>query len=388
MGFWRKTNKNNIYIISNYLRIKRPNLRSNLLNHQSSLSLSPLSTHVFKLVQKVSNVINIPIIKPSLITFDVTDRCQLRCLTCSKWKTPSEAQSRELETGDWRKILIDMKSWLGEFSFTFSGGEPLLRQDLLELCSFAKKQNIRPGVITNGYGFQSLARKIAKSGLEFVAVSLNGIKPETHDITRGVRGASLKTKQFINELNSARKTCKEIPLKLTINTILMPINYKEAAELVNWVQDIKIDGVHFQPMDPLGYFVSYQNHDTESPSRKGAGGKWYLQNLQETTNRDLKVTINQLIKMKKQGYPIVNTVDDLKRIETYYNNPLSVWNRCPLRTSSFNIDPYGYVRFCFNLDPIGNIQDVPPQQLFASKEARKVRQQMKQCRRPCHFAVC
>ena len=61
--------------------------------------------------------------KPQQITFDVTDRCQMKCVTCSKWKTvASDVMQSELTTEDWKKILSDLKNWLGEgLWFCFSG---------------------------------------------------------------------------------------------------------------------------------------------------------------------------------------------------------------------------------------------------------------------------
>jgi MoaA/NifB/PqqE/SkfB family radical SAM enzyme len=336
----------------------------------------------------ISKVTNVALFKPSIFTFDITDRCQLRCLTCSKWKTPQEIQANELTTKEWKDALLAMKRWIGEFSFFFSGGEPFLRKDILEICSFAEQQNIHPKVVTNGYGFHGLAQKIVESRLESVTVSLNGATPQTHDATRGVEGAFAKSLKFIDELNSFRKIRKERTTKLFVNTILFPANYNEVVELAKWVQEKGLDGIHFQPMDPPGCFHSYPIQESDLSSLEGAGGDWYRQNLEETTNTSLSFAVDRLIEMKNEGYKIENTVEDLKRIVVYYNEPMSVRNRCPLGLNSFNIDPYGYVRFCFDMKPIGNIKDDLPQNLFNNRKALKIRRKIKNCDKTCHWAVC
>jgi MoaA/NifB/PqqE/SkfB family radical SAM enzyme len=346
-----------------------------------------LPNKIFTFIQAISRKTNISLTKPSIINLDITDRCQLRCLTCTKWKTPSNVQSFELRTNAWKYILLALKKWLGEFCFIFSGGEPFLRKDILEICSFASKNNIHSKVITNGCGFHNLARKITQAGIESVIVSLNGIKPQTHDTTRGLPGAFTKTERFINELNKFRKIFTKKELELTINTILLPNNYKESLELVKWVQEKGIDGIHFQPMDPLGAFHSYPIHGISLSSLEGAGGKWYKQNLEETTNQNLKITIGELIKMKKEGYRILNSIEALRKIETYYNEPFSIKNRCPLGHSSFNIDPYGYVRFCFDMNSIGNIMDIHPKSIFNNRKAKEIRKQIKECNKKCHWVL-
>ena len=82
--------------------------------------------------------------KPQQITFDLTDRCQMQCVTCSKWKTvASDVMSKELTTDEWKKALSELRNWLGEgFWFCFSGGEPFLRQDIFEIAEYAKNSGI------------------------------------------------------------------------------------------------------------------------------------------------------------------------------------------------------------------------------------------------------
>jgi MoaA/NifB/PqqE/SkfB family radical SAM enzyme len=208
------------------------------------------------------------------------------------------------------------------------------------------------------------------------------VKPQTHDATRGVEGAFTLTEKFIDELRLFRKASREKGTELIINTILMPINYQEAPELVKWVQEKGLDNIHFQPMDPPGSFHSYSIQGTDKSSLKGADGEWYRENLRETTNETLRFVIDQLLKMKKKGYPIQNSVADLKRIETYYHNPMSVKNRCQLGVSSFN------VRFCFDMNPIGNVLELSPKRLFKNKMALENRRRIKDCRKACHWAVC
>ena len=44
--------------------------------------------------------------KPEQITFDITDRCQMKCVTCSKWcSAPSDVISKEMTTEEWKKAI-------------------------------------------------------------------------------------------------------------------------------------------------------------------------------------------------------------------------------------------------------------------------------------------
>ena len=113
--------------------------------------------------------------KPMQITFDITDRCQMECVTCSKWKTvAAEVMPKELTTEEWKKVLNDLRAWLGEgFWFCFSGGEPFLRPDIFELAEYAKSLGIKVASMTNAFSIQNLYEKIVDSPIESLNISLN-----------------------------------------------------------------------------------------------------------------------------------------------------------------------------------------------------------------------
>lgn len=339
-----------------------------------------------RILESLSLYTGINLLAPTSLTFDLTDRCQLRCPTCTKWKTPPEAQNEELTTEEWKSTILELKRWLEEYSFTFAGGEPFLRQDIFRIISFAEDNGIPAGVITNGCGFASLARKTVATGLESLIVSLNGVDPSTHDFTRGVKGAYNKTLKFIREVNSQRKKL-ESELQLFIQSILMPSNCDEAVDLVRWVQEEELDGIQFQPMDPLGSFHSY--YSIGSASAKGVNNEWYRSTLiSATKSQRLSKAIDELIAQKKRGYPILDSLQQLEWMKTYYRNPKELLHlKCKIGLMGFNIDPYGYVRLCFDRKPVGNVRSATPKQLYNSRRTIENRHSIIRCNSPCHWLL-
>lgn len=338
-------------------------------------------------VRSLSYYSDFCLLKPTGITFDITDRCQLKCPTCGKWKTPPELQREELSTEEWKSIILKLKQWLGEFSFCFSGGEPFLRKDIFEIISFAVDNNVHPSVVSNGYGFSSIVEKVVESDLESLHVSLNGLSPSIHDVTRGVEGAYYKTLQFIRDVNLQRKKC-ESKLRLSVATILMPSNCGEAISLVRWVRDEGIDSISLQTLELPDSFHPY--YAIQSIPVKGVNYDWCQENLINAAgSEELNEVIDELIVYKQQGYPISNSLEHLKWMKVYFQSPKKVLHlKCKVGVSNFSIDPYGNVRLCFNMEPIGNIRFTTPKQLYNSRKSREQRQLIRKCDMLCRLLAC
>jgi hypothetical protein len=176
-------------------------------------------------------------------------------------------------------------------------------------------------------------------------------------------------------------------MKLSIQTILMPLTYDGAVDLVKWAKAEKIDGIRFQPLDRLGPFQPYQAID--SVTEQGVNNGWYRWTLTDAAkNESLNRVIDELIDHKKQGYPITNSFEQLSLLKTYYRNRKELAHlKCGIGISRLNIDPYGHVRLCFDMKPIGNIRFVAPEKLYNSKKAIEQRQLVRKCNNACHWLL-
>lgn len=125
--------------------------------------------------------------KKPVVVWNVGQRCNLRCVHCY-------AHSRDLEyTGELTHSeglrLIDDLAAFGAPVMLFSGGEPLMRPDILELIAHARSCGMRAVISTNGTLITpELAAQLKEFGLSYVGISLDGLE-ETNDRFRGMRGA-------------------------------------------------------------------------------------------------------------------------------------------------------------------------------------------------------
>lgn len=134
--------------------------------------------------------------RPDMASLNIADRCCLKCIMCSQWRTPA---GKELDTGQWKEILLLLKNARIR-SVNFSGGEPLLRKDLEELIIFAKSLGLFVSVSTNGFLLnKSRAESLVNAGVDFFAISVDALNGN-FDLIRGVPGAFDQVRQGIQEL--------------------------------------------------------------------------------------------------------------------------------------------------------------------------------------------
>lgn len=129
-------------------------------------------------------------IKP-IVVFNCTPKCNLRCIHCYS-NSDAACSAPELST-EHAKRFIDRIADFGCPVLLFSGGEPLLREDLFELMAYAGERGLRTVLSTNGTRITgSVAGRLAELGLSYAGISLDG--PQAiHDRFRKVDGAFAAT---------------------------------------------------------------------------------------------------------------------------------------------------------------------------------------------------
>ncbi|MGF3554418.1 MAG: radical SAM protein [Thermoplasmatota archaeon] len=160
---------------------------------------------------------------PYQIVWDVTYACNLHCKHC--YATAGKIWEAELNT-DQALHAIDIFDKSGVTIIAFSGGEPLVRPDILELTRYAADKGIYVAIATNGTLInKDKAKQMRKAGVEFVQISLDGAKAETHDTFRGINGAFDKTVQGI-------KNCVDEKFFVEVSTTTTKYNYKEIPQVI------------------------------------------------------------------------------------------------------------------------------------------------------------
>ena len=145
--------------------------------------------------------------KKPVVVWNMTRRCNLRCIHCYS-NSRNREYPDELTTSEAMAMIDDLAAF-GAPVLLFSGGEPLMRQDLADLLQYTVNRGMRAVISTNGTLItREKAAVFQKIGLSYVGISLDGTE-KTHDRFRGSLGA----------FNAAMKglyNCREAGLKVGV----------------------------------------------------------------------------------------------------------------------------------------------------------------------------
>jgi len=147
--------------------------------------------------------------RPYVVSWNLTYRCNLACEHCyldaggaPLVGTENFADRSELGTDECFRVIDEIAAFAPECLTILTGGEPLLRRDILEIVRRASERELWVVVGTNGVSItENLARRLADAGARGLSLSLDALDPERHDRFRKVRGAWRNTVQGAEILN-------------------------------------------------------------------------------------------------------------------------------------------------------------------------------------------
>lgn len=151
--------------------------------------------------------------KKPVIVWNMTRRCNLKCVHCYA-QAQDNTQGRDDISTEQGKALIDDLAAYGAPVMLFSGGEPLVREDLPELASYATSKGMRAVVSTNGTLIsKAKAKELKAVGLSYVGISMDGGE-EVHDLFRGVSGSY---RRALEGIAACQAEGLKVGLRFTIN---------------------------------------------------------------------------------------------------------------------------------------------------------------------------
>jgi MoaA/NifB/PqqE/SkfB family radical SAM enzyme len=288
-------------------------------------------------------------LRPKWIVFEVTDRCNSRCVHCNIWRrTPTE------------NVLIPERIGLTFSDVLFkdvecvivTGGEPTVRDDLEEI--YLRMHEALPKAVlqlsTNGLQPErviNIVKTALAHGIRFeVGVSLDGIGDE-HDRIRGVKGNFQRVDRLLHELVELRENHRD-RLGVDVGIVISDLTLPSVAEVRRYAKELDI-----------GLTEAWYN---EAPYYDNLGGKIPV------SNKLIRTVESQRSSLLQERW-----LDGLRG--------KSIKFPCFAMYTFFLLKCNGDVSPCLKFSNLraGNVRQKTPTEIWCSSEAKKVRKTVKDC---------
>ena len=194
---------------------------------------------------------------PLWLLAEITYACPLHCVFCYN-PVDYTQHGPELTTQEWIKVLRDARA-AGSVQCGFSGGEPLVRDDLEELVAQAHKLGFYTNLLTSGIGFTAERAKALKAaGLDHVQLSFQDSTRELNDFLSHTKTFALKQK--------AAQLIQENGWPMVLNCVIHRLNIDYIEKIIELAVDL---GAEYLELANSQYYSWAQlNRDGLMPSRE------------------------------------------------------------------------------------------------------------------------
>lgn len=217
---WLKTKKNNDYWFS-------PDTIDNYALRKNKTNYALLREKKLKCKQ---------------LSWFVSNKCNLNCIHCGV--SANQRKYKEVSFSDFENIIPALKD-IGVEYITLSGGEPLLRKDILDIINLLKTNNFKVGMVTNATYINKLKNLKPENIPDALSISIDGLEKNHSEIR--------KNNNNFNQTIEGIKTTKQLGVKIvSIPTCVYPNNIQDLDQLRDTIFAQGADQWILRPVSPSG----------------------------------------------------------------------------------------------------------------------------------------
>jgi pyrroloquinoline quinone biosynthesis protein E len=192
---------------------------------------------------------------PYWLLAELTYRCPLHCAFCYN-PLNYDAVRQELSTGEWVDVLRQARA-LGAVQLGFSGGEPLVRDDLEELVAEARRLGFYSNLITSGVGLtETRIAALKDAGLDHIQLSFQDSTRELNDFLSSTKTFELKLK--------VAKLIKQYDYPMVMNCVLHRYNLPHVGKIIEMALDLGAEYLELANTQYYGWAM--KNRDQLMPT--------------------------------------------------------------------------------------------------------------------------
>jgi len=288
---------------------------------------------------------------PVYAHFGVTHRCNLTCKMCGIWRYGNRKEELDM---DQMALVAERMARLGVVQLSIGGGEPYAVDYIEDAAKLFIDQGLNLRILTNGIGNGNGRNEVDKpyldridktmaNGVKNFSISLDSLYPARFDYICEVDGAWVQAVRTMTHIGQA---LKNVPGALpNINCVVSNLNLEELPDMVRFAREIGFS-ISFLPVELLensksgvrnweGRFIRYR-------PEMGLNVNSSPTEVRERIDR----SYDELIRMKADGWPILNSTNYLKASRTYLKTGRFPAEGCDAGKLYFSVAPNGQFTIC------------------------------------------
>lgn len=293
-------------------------------------------------------------IKLRYLLFKLTNYCNSNCIYCSHAIDRAMNEKKYTIPHDLVMKTIEDAAKMGVHAISISGGEPLLREDIVSIIKKVVECRMIPVLLTNGLLLDRFWDDLGAAGLRYIIISVDSVDRFVYEKQRG---ASFD--MAMAGIEAAQKLRRKYGhSEIHVSAVLTNENHEDFINLVTYMRDreIKVQVIPYHKRE----------NDTE--------------NLSITEKDKINELVSRLINIKKESGIIANSVGFLRHIPDYFinGNILPENYICRVGYTNLCVDAYMDVKPCWSymFEPVGNLGENSLLEMWSSNKLRQYRKRM------------
>lgn len=277
---------------------------------------------------------------PVYAHFGITHRCNLTCKMCGIWRYGNRKE--ELTLPEITQMAQKMRR-LGVVQLSIGGGEPYACDYLEEAAKCFVDAGLQTRVLTNGVGVsEDRLRKTVDYGVKSFSISLDSLYPARFDYICEMEGSWDQAVKSMTTIGQLVKGTNGLP---SINCVVSNLNLEELPELVKFAAKIGFH-ISFLPIELLADAKDgVRNWEARFVRYRPEMGLNVESSAHEVQDR-IDRAYDQLLSMKKEGWPILNSTPYLEASRQYLKTGRFPAEGCDAGRLYFSVSPNGQFAIC------------------------------------------
>ena len=318
-----------------------------------------------------------PLRGPIIVSYEITKRCNQRCKMCNNWEEFKKYKNEELTTKEIENVMKQIKEQDVQI-ISLTGGEPLIRDDILDVVRMIKSLGMNVHIVSNGTLLnREMAENLVDAGLDSITISIDGATASTHNSLRGFKNAFEKATKG---LKIAREVSKG-RLHVGTNTVFMSETIDEIPDVVDLAYELGAQSVRLMPLHPISTLQDHRKNIFDKISK--------IDELGDKIDQSIEEFIKRCKKYRVHTYSSIY----LRSFRNYFEKPKKMHFPCYAGYVGCIIDNIGRLAPCWAMPPVGDLKKDSFSKIWLSPEMVEVRLKIRKgicngCLMGCQVEPC